>query len=119
MPDSSFKLYIDAVGSLHAAQAVRLAGHGPSIAFILANLPLYFSEASLDVYGGDSAVAGRRPTRQRVAVIKDEVSVQERGPDGRFTRGRTGRGRGTSASAAPSSPAPGRSAGRGTGRGGR
>jgi len=63
--DSAFRLYVDAVGALHAAQAARLAGHGPSIAYIRQNLPLYFPAASLDVYGRVGPRAGRRPTRDK------------------------------------------------------
>ena len=49
--DSSFHLYRDAVGALHAAQSVRVAGLGPAIAWVIDHLDEYFTEQSLDAYG--------------------------------------------------------------------
>jgi len=104
--DTSFRRYIDAVGALRAAQTVRLAGHGPSIAWVTDHWDEYYTVTSLNIYGG---TGGRRPSRRLAAPAEGEELAS------RVASGESGdRG------AASSSGARGRgNAGRGAPRGGR
>jgi len=56
--DTSFRIYIDVVGALFAAQAVRLAGYGPAISWVLRHPEDYFTPESLDVYAVQHGASG-------------------------------------------------------------
>lgn len=101
--DTSFRLYVDAVGALHAAQAVRLAGHGPAIGWILGHLHLYFTEESLNVHGGGHLGARKAACGvPQGAGTSSSSEVKGRASCTPGGRGRTGgRGRGPASSGNP------------------
>jgi len=100
--ESSFRIYVDIVGSLHAGQAARIAGYADAIQWVLGHAELYYTEVSLDVY---------RLGAHGSATHRDAAADQAQG-EGEVPP--TGRGRGRRSGGA----APGRGAGRGRGRDG-
>ena len=50
LSDSSFRIYVDAVGSLRVAQAVVLAGRAPAIAWLKWHRDEYYNEETLKCY---------------------------------------------------------------------
>ena len=76
--ESSFKRYVDIVGALHAAQALRVAGYGSAISWISAHLDEYFNQASLNVYAGQSRLAGPRPHVAQAYAVPGQGSSARR-----------------------------------------
>ena len=97
--EASFRLYLDVVGSLHVAQALRLKGFGEAISWIGQNLESYFNEVTLDCYARGSGEVFGRAVAGRVARGRGAGSRGRGGGRRRVGLGR-GAGRGRPAAAA-------------------
>jgi len=98
--ESSFRIYIDVIGSLKVSQNLAISGRLAAVRFIRDNLHLYFNAVTLDAYGGSGVAVG-----EGTWPVSDAPRRGGRG-GGAVHSGR-GRGRGSRARTATPSAAAG------------